>query len=197
MAHRWLSAYDVTQRNLSITDPLTLLYAAWIPKNLCSAYDIHTNRLMEKLSKQVKAIHVQCATKVRSEDGKKRKLRLVDKLFYQRDKTLLTMNMYLSVLPMFKSFVLMFERKEPMVHRLHDEQTDLFRHFLACFMRQEKLHDISASKLQKIKVGDPSMHLPSKDVFIGDAAERILEGLPRHLSLRQVFRRRVKAAYVR
>lgn len=129
--------------------------------------------------------------------GKKRKLRLVDKLFYQRDKTLLTMNMYLSFLSMFKSFVLMFERKEPMVHRLHDEQTDLFRHFLACFMRQEKLHDISASKLQKIKVDDPSMHLPSKDVFIGDAAERILEGLPRHISLRQKFRRRAKAAYVR
>ncbi|XP_022111404.1 LOW QUALITY PROTEIN: uncharacterized protein LOC110990631 [Acanthaster planci] len=41
------------------------------------------------------------------------------------------MNLYLSVLPLFKSFILIFEQKQPMCHRLHDEMVDLFKHFFS------------------------------------------------------------------
>ena len=138
IAHRWLSAYDVTVTNMPMLDAFTLLYSAWVPATLRTTYKLYTQKITDTLSAQIRRIHeiiTSCRSKNLTDDERKRKLRIVEKIFYQRDKTLLFMNMYTSVLPMFKSFVLILEQNEPMIHRLHDEQTDLFRDFLACFVK--------------------------------------------------------------
>ena len=199
IAHRWLSIFDVSKRILSMIGPITLLYSAWIPADLKDAYTVHTDPLMQGLLKEeVKKVrHIQACFSAKNVTpaGKNRKLRVVEKVFYHRSKTLLMMSMYQSVLPLFKSFILMFELKEPMMHRLHDEQTDLFRHFLACFLKQENLKDVSAAHLKKIDVVNQNLHLPPNDIFIGDAAENLLKSLKKHSTLRQEFRKMIISAY--
>lgn len=57
-----------------------------------------------------------------TKDGKDRKLRIVDKLFHERKLAKLIMGLYSSVFPLLKSFVILFEMKEPLIHLLHEEQ---------------------------------------------------------------------------
>ena len=56
------------------------------------------------------------------------KKRIAHKLFHKRLTTDLQLYFYISALPLFKSFVLVFEQKKPMVHRFHDElkETQIF-----------------------------------------------------------------------
>ena len=101
----------------------------------------------------------------------------MEKLLFTRMKTDLHINFYVSVLPVFKSFVLVFEQKEPMVHRLHDELKDVVRSFLACFMKLEKVKYISSKKLVAIDVTDQSLHKPISTWFVGNKAKDILASL--------------------
>lgn len=54
--------------------------------------------------------------------GKATKGRNVEKLFYLRKKTLMIMNLYLAVLHLLKKYVMLFQAKEPLMHKLHDQQ---------------------------------------------------------------------------
>ena len=63
--------------------------------------------------------------------------------------THLQLYFYISALPLFKSFVLVFEQKEPMVHRFHDELKETLISFLAYFLKTEKVKSISTKKCSK------------------------------------------------
>lgn len=82
------------------------------------------------------------------------------------------MNLYLSVSTLFKAFILIFEQKQPMCHRLHDEMVDLFQHFLSLFMKHEELRD--SKQLKTIDVNNEELHQPVKTFFIGHEAENTL-----------------------
>lgn len=60
-----------------------------------------------------------------TKDGRDRKLRIVDKLFHERKLAKMIMGLYSSVFPLLKSFVILFEMKEPLIHLLHEEQVIL------------------------------------------------------------------------
>ena len=109
--------------------------------------------------------------------GKERKIRIMEKLFYTRMKTDMHINFYVSVLPIFKSFVLVFEQKEPLVHRLHDELKDVVKSFLACFMKLEHIKQISSKKLTLINVKDQQLQKPIKNWFVGNKTKQILATL--------------------
>ena len=51
-----------------------------------------------------------------TDKGKERKGRIVTKLFYEKLTRLLTSDLFMSVLPLFKSFILAFEQKEWLIH---------------------------------------------------------------------------------
>ena len=44
----------------------------------------------------------------------------MEKIIHKHKTLLLIFNSYQTILPLFKSMVLIFERKEPQVHKLHD-----------------------------------------------------------------------------
>ena len=60
----------------------------------------------------------------------------------------------------FKSFVLVFEQKEPIMHRIHDELPSVVRHFFACFLKIQILADISSKRLSQLDVTKAENQLP-------------------------------------
>lgn len=54
-------------------------------------------------------------------DGKDRKLRIVDKFFYERKFVKLIMGFYLFVFFLLKSFVIYFKMKEFLIYLLYEE----------------------------------------------------------------------------
>ena len=176
--HRWLSVLDVAQGNLAMFDAFTVLYAAWLPKDVKSSHMDAVNQLVASVSsagqKRITEIRKACEKRVWSKDGRRRKQRIAEKIFMQRDLTLSLLHMYCSILPIFKSAILSFEQKVPMVHRIHDDIIDVTKKFLSVFLCPEKIADLSAPALKALNVHDEALQRPLGDIFIGKEAEKII-----------------------
>ena len=64
-----------------------------------------------------------------------------------------------SVLPILKKYVLIFQSKEPMIHKLRVEQLELLREFLACSVKSHVLKDITGKKMKKPEVTESSENI--------------------------------------
>ena len=178
--HRWLSSYDASVRNLFALDALTIFYFAWVSSaeriKHSNLYNQLTSSLTTMQNARLNVIIQELKKKNLTEQGRKRKGRIVRKLFTERETTLFYLNLYTAVLPMFKSFVLIFEQKVPMMHRLHDEILELFdRNFLACFVKLEVVsaQGFSPAKLQSLELDKNLLKL--SQLHVGNAEEQILK----------------------
>lgn len=63
--------------------------------------------------------------------------------------------------------------KAPLIHKLNDQQVDLVREFLACFVKPEKLPS-SGRRLQKLNLDDKANLLPVKKMFLGTGVSEIV-----------------------
>ena len=70
-------------------------------------------------------------------NGRDRKQRIVEKLIYKYKSLLLISNSYTTIFPVFKSMVLVFEQKEPQVHKLNDMMVNNLRSLLTYFIKYE------------------------------------------------------------
>ena len=68
---------------------------------------------------------------------------------------------------------MLFQTKEPMLHKVNDEQTALLKEFLTCFVRPDLLLDVSARKLSKLDLAAPGNWLPDKDMYVGLRARKL------------------------
>ena len=93
----------------------------------------------------------------------------------KKEKTQLIAHFYNSILPMFKSFVLILEQKSPQVHRIHSEISELTRDFFSCFTKHESLKGLTGSKLKKLNIKNELRK--TKDFYIGSSAEKITRKL--------------------
>ena len=96
----------------------------------------------------------------------------------------------------FKSFVLVFEQKEPMVHRIHDELTSAVRHFFACFVKIQILADISSKRLSQLDVTKAENQLPINQWHVGTDARQILRKLAADHPVKTEFYKAMKQAFV-
>ena len=103
------------------------------------------------------------------DEGKERKGRIVTKLFYEKSTLLLNSNFFMSVLPFFKSFILTFEQKEMLIHRLHRSLIEDFYAFLSCFMKFEVINNTPYNKLNLIDVASNVQKLNT--LYVGDKNE--------------------------
>ena len=69
------------------------------------------------------------------------KVCIYEKLILKKEKVQLIAHFYNSILPMFKSFVLILEQKSPQVHRIHSEISELTREFFSCFAKTSLRRD--------------------------------------------------------
>ena len=121
VSHRWLSVFNCLSINMTLIDPLILLYYVWIPNDFHETYegDIKTifnkYELNEKAKARINAIQTKMKQKKLMDKGKECKGRIVTKLFYEKSTLLLNSNLFMSVLVLFKSFILTFEQNEPLI----------------------------------------------------------------------------------
>ena len=95
-------------------------------------------------------------------------MRIVDTVLFNELKVTLLTSVYRSVLPIFKKYVMLFQRDKPMIHELYYDQTDLFNQFLSYFVNPKVLTKCTTGrKIVKLKLDDPSNILSKKNIFIG------------------------------
>ena len=120
-------------------DALFLLYNSWMNKEDQAIYRddkdliFEQNGCTEKAKESILLIQKQMKKKGLTKKGKARKSRIYKKGIFEKHETLLIANFYEAVLPMFKSFILIFERKTPEVHKLHLNLAEVTRYFLLVF----------------------------------------------------------------
>ena len=132
-----------------------------------------------------------------TDKGKVRKGRIVTKLFYEISTLLLNSSLFMSLLPLFKSFILTFEQKEPLLHRLRRSLVENFRALLGCFMKFEVINNTPNSKLNLIDVASNAWKL--KTLYVGDENEELVSSLRENKIQRDIatdFYRKLRTAYV-
>ena len=139
-------------------DVFFLLYYAWLSKEDKVLYNDEKNSIISKAGvtgdaiKSIDEILKNMSKKGLTKKGKARKARIFEKVIFKREKTHLIAHFYNSVLPMFKSFVLIFEQKNPQVHRIHLQSSELTRDFLSCFVKHESVKRLTGSKLKQLPI---------------------------------------------
>ena len=137
-----------------MVDAFYLFYVSWLEPDLRYSYKDEIQAIYNKYYinevgvNKLKDINKTFKKKTLTEDGRDRKQRIVEKLIYKHKSLLLISNSYTTILPLFKSMVLVFEQKEPQVHKLHDMMVNNLRSFLACFIKYEVIKNISPKQLK-------------------------------------------------
>ena len=179
VSHRWLSVFKCLSINMTLIDPLILLNYAWIPNDFRETYEGDIKTIFDKyeLNEKAKAIINAIQTKMKQNkltyEGKECKGRIGTKLFYEKSALLLNSNL-MSVVPLFKSFILTFEQKEPLIHRLHRSLIENFRAFLGCFTKFEVFNDTPYNKLNLIDVASNVRRLKTD---VRDENEKLVSSL--------------------
>ena len=127
--------------------------------------------------------------------GKDRKKRMWTKLFHEKDELCLYSNMFLAVLPLFKSLMYVLEQKQ--IHKLYDTMTENMRFFFACFMKFEELDKVQSDKLNSINVSD--LVRKKKYLFVGKCNDKFIKKLKTSPSGRELiveFLNKLQKAYV-
>lgn len=87
--------------------------------------------------------------------------------------TRLVLNFFDAILPLLKKYVLLFQKKEPSVHLLHDEQMKLFKSFLSCFIKPEVIPNDSRLLVSTDIVVSQNL-LKKDDWFLGTKTRTLL-----------------------
>ena len=117
----------------------------------------------KSIEEMVKAL----SKKTFTPDGKAWKMRTADIVLFSESKVTLLTSIYRSVLPIFKKYVMLFQRDKPMIHELHYDQIDLFNQFLSYFVKPDVLAKCTTGrKIVKLKLDDPSNLLSKKNIFM-------------------------------
>lgn len=130
---RWLSCYDLAVGTLRLMDAYQICYQAFLPKDMKPTYSavklgiFRRRNVSNKARSRINEILDTMSKRPQAADGKARKSRLLKKAVYHVMESFLILNLYSAVLPLMKSYVCLFQSIEPMVHKLHQKQKELFR----------------------------------------------------------------------
>ena len=127
--HRWLSILDVGLDTLRQLDGFVFYYYSFLKQSDKELHKDVLDNILERRNVKDTARtaikHLQGELKKSfsslTKEGKDRKARISDKVFLHQEKTELILNFYCSVLPVINKYVLFFQRKEPLMHELHDK----------------------------------------------------------------------------
>ena len=126
-----------------------------------------------------------------TEDGRKQKQRIVERFFCHKQWRIMLLYYYLNVLQLFKQYVLKFQTQAPLIHKLHYEQKNLCKIFLACFIKSEFLTHVIPDK--HLDLDNSNMLLPDNAVFKGETVKQILKDLPSSDEVKKLVLNKSKA----
>jgi hypothetical protein len=189
--HRWLSAYDVGLSTERLLAAYKVLYFGFLSKDDKVAYqsvldDIYRKHSVgAKAEKRITSFHDTLTSKSMTDKGKARKRRIIKRIYFEERTTKLHLSLYLSVLAIMKEYVMVFQGKDTLVHKLHDQQIAIFTNFLACFIKAEYLQERTPEQLKKFDVTDPQSRLALKHMFVGDKADAYVKENPKDSVVRK------------
>lgn len=200
--HRWLSVLECVNTIISMLCSLSLIYWSWLPHEIrlqASTKATYKEQLPGEFNgtkrKLVSSVHIECLARSLTKDGEERKKRIASKLWCSRQKTLLYLYFYAYTLKKFNAYILTFQKNEPMIHKIHDQQQDTIRWFLQLFIKSEIINKYRGN-LDKIKIEDASNHVQTKDLGMGVRCKKIFKSLPKDSQLRGEFKKEILKSYV-
>ena len=108
--------------------------------------------------------------------GKERKTRVINKLNQPKQYTLLT-SLYQSVLPLFKSYVMLFQSEKPLIHKVYYKQVSCVRTFFSYFVKPDVLVKCKkGQQLLDLELKKENL-LPKELIFIGKTAKELVDKL--------------------
>ena len=165
--HRWLSVLTSADVNQELLPVLIALYYAWVDPELKEIHAKDVEELIssssEHIQRRIRVIQHQCVAKSLTEAGRDRKKRIVEKVIYKRLVTELHLSLYTHILPLIKSFVLIFEQKVPMIHRYFEELKNTIVTFLSCFIKVEEAKKLRSRDLKTFDVMNTEYHKSFSD----------------------------------
>lgn len=197
-----MSAYDCSISTVRLWDVYIVFYFGFLSSRDRELYGDVLLPIFEKHAvshagkQQIKDMWQILARKNMTEAGRYRKERIVNKLFHQESKTQLLLFLYIAVFPMLKGYVMLFQSRRPLVHRLHERQETLFTEFLSCFVKQDYLVKKSVTSLKTLNLEDPTKLLHKEDIYIGKAKSICSDSSTPRAIIRS-FLENVLDAYVR
>ncbi|KAK7467850.1 hypothetical protein BaRGS_00036921 [Batillaria attramentaria] len=102
------------------------------------------------------------------------------------------LDLYVAVLPLLEAYTVLLESKEPLIHKLLDQQEKLIREFLVCFLMPEAFNDLSIKKICELDLAKNLQ--PKSDFFLGRARE-FVSMHPKSATVR-TFLEQTKNAYL-
>ena len=200
VSHRWLSCYDAAQNTLLSLKALTLFCFAYLSSDDKKLYRETIDLLCSDISipgqKRLRELQTTLGQRQRTAEGKKRHIRLTDKLFVHRAWTQSVLGVYTAVLAVLKEYVCLFQKSECMVHKLHDEQEKVFRKFLTMFVLPQQFSSLSVDQLkdsEKLTL-EASTCQPLREMFVGTTAEKAMKAWDR--KRKEKFLQVVQSAYL-
>ena len=139
------------------------------------------NRFMEKFKSE-------------TEQGKEKKRRIISSFKFPK-RYVLYISFYQSVLPTFKSYVLVFQSDKPLIHKVYHEQVILVKEFFSYFIDPDALSKCKTGALL-LKLDIEKNFLPVDLMFIGSKANKIVKKLGKDHADVKDFMNRVKETYV-
>lgn len=204
LSHRWLSCYDVSVSTLLMLDAYEVFYQAFLPKDMRELYSpvmlaiLRRRSVSQEARGRIKEILQSISKKKMTADGQDRKMRIVEKLIYKLQYSTLIMRFYQSILPSLKSYVCLFQTKEPLVHKLHDKQEELFRDFMSYFVKQQHLIGKSAIQLKKMDLqNDDVQFMNVHDMYCGAAVKKIVRASHTADKTVRTFLDQARTAFIR
>lgn len=185
--HRWLSALACCETALRLWDALSLFYFPHLSEGDQGVYRPVMREIMcaHKLKMEAKQrIHdIWCtltSKKSATDEGKKRRATIVDMVIIKSDATLLALHFYQAVLPPLQEYVKAFQQDQPLIHKLNDCQFQLFKNFVACFLKPQN----NPKKMVEMDLYDRKFLLEPDQIYIGKAKD-VLDKLHKNDSLRE------------
>ena len=201
LRHRWLSIYDVTVGVWRLYDPYFVFFYACLSLEDKPIYEELLENIYERYcvdddgQRRIKAIHRDISKKKLTKPGVKRKTDIVYSLIILEKKTKLIMRFITGALPMFKSYVCLFQSKTPLVHKLNDEQIKAFKAILNCFLKPELIDPMSTKELKRFDIDDKKYLQPLSQIHYGAHTKTLMRQLNRNDPLFNWFRSTALKAY--
>ena len=130
-----------------------------------------------------------------TEKGKERKRRIMSSLLRQPNRYRLISSFYQTILPIFKSYVLLFQSDKPLIHKVYHKQVALVKQFFSYFIKPDALE--RCKKGQDFLLLDLKKNLlPFDLMFIGSRARKLIAELGKDHEDVIYFVERVQKTYI-
>jgi hypothetical protein len=182
--HRWLSLLNVSMELQRMFSVMTVFYFSFLSDSEKEIQQDVLDKILSPLPAKTKAAVLETQTSIKklffagTKDGKERKQRIAGKLFQERDLTMAILNLYCKVLPILNQYILFFQKREPLMHKLHEQQELIIKEFLGCFVKPSLLLDAGPAQLVKLKtrLRSSEVLLGEADMFLGSAGDKLFGG---------------------